>query len=179
MLGDGSGGDTILLAREFGSDLHLTYFDVPGSITFKCAMRRFARAEVKPEIITNYELIPKKKFDVLLSLEVLEHLPDPVRAAADMRLFLKPDGIALVTESFNGVKPQFPTHLASNFRFHGLQYLLFARQGFLPTYMHGKPMEFTPSERVFVSLLRLHPKLAVKHVLSMFWGPLSVFRRQH
>jgi SAM-dependent methyltransferase len=172
MLGDGSGGDTILLAREFGSDLRLTYFDVPGSITFQCAMKRFARAEVEPTIITSYEAIPKKRFDVLLSLEVLEHLPDPVRAAGDMRTFLKPDGIALVTESFNGVKPQFPTHLTSNLKYNGLQYVMFARQGFAPTYSHGKPMELLLVERVFSRLMRLHPKLAVKYVLSMFLGPL-------
>lgn len=173
MLGDGSGGDTIFLAREFGRQLHLAYFDVPGSITFEFAMKRFARYGIRVEVLTHYDMIPRSSFDVLVSLEVLEHLPDPVRAVRDMRSFLKADGIALVTESFNGVKQQFPTHLASNLRFHGMQYVLFTRHGFFPTYMHGKPMEFIASRRVFTRLLVTHPKLAIRYVMSMFAGPLS------
>ena len=112
MLGDGSGGDTIILAREFGTDLHLTYFDVPGSVTFECAMKRFARAAVNPQIITGYEQTPKKYFDALLfSGSVLSSCLTYVkRATGDIKLFLKPDGIALCCHRiiYNGVKPQFP-----------------------------------------------------------------------
>jgi SAM-dependent methyltransferase len=179
MLGDGSGGDTLTLAAEFGARLNLVYFDVPGSLTFDFAMRRFSRYGVQVEIITEYNEIPKGTFDVLVSLEVLEHLPDPVRAVRDMRQFLRTNGIALITESFNGVKPQFPTHLSSNLQFHRNQYLLFTRQGFRPTYMHGKPMEFAPSEHVLSKLIVEHPKLAVRHILSMIWGPLILLRSKN
>jgi SAM-dependent methyltransferase len=114
MLGDGSGGDTLAVWREFGEALSVYYFDLPGSRTFEFAMNRFSKYAVPCKILNKYEQIPRVHFDAVISLEVLEHLPDPNAAIYDMWGFLKPGGIALVTESFNGVQSRFPTHLYEN-----------------------------------------------------------------
>ena len=107
MLGDGSGGDTLALCREFAEAVSVYYFDVPGSRTFEFALKRFSKYAVPCKILTEYGQIPTAHFDAVISLEVLEHLPDPNAAIRDMWAFLKSGGVALVTESFNGVQPRW------------------------------------------------------------------------
>lgn len=42
------------------------------------------------------------KFDVVLSLEVIEHLTDPRRFTQTIRELLKPDGIAIISTPYHG-----------------------------------------------------------------------------
>jgi SAM-dependent methyltransferase len=157
MAGDGSAGDTLFLHAAFGPRLSLHYFDVPGSKTYDFAMRRLAANNVRPRLIEAYDAIPKHFFDVVISLEVLEHLPDPPAAVRDIGGFLKTGGICLVTESFYGVLPLFPTHLTSNLRYGGLTRLLFLRGGMVRTFFNlegglwHRPTEYRKPERVGAS----------------------------
>ncbi len=154
MAGDGSASDTLALNAAFGSRVSLHYFDVPGSKTYDFAMRRLAANQVTPRLIEAYEAIPRDSFDVVISLEVLEHLPDPPAAVRDIGGFLKVGGICLVTESFYGVAPLFPTHLASNLRYGGLTRLLFLRGGMVRTFFNidgglwHRPTEYRKPARV-------------------------------
>jgi SAM-dependent methyltransferase len=156
MLGDGCGNDTLYLSRFFGSRLKLHYFDVPGSKTFEFAQTRFRENSVRVEVISARNALPPDSFDIVVCLEVLEHLPNPIEAIATIRQVLRTGGIALVTESFGSVSPNFPTHLRSNARFAGRTPLLFLERNLLLTFFNTnpwlcfRPMEFTKRERISV-----------------------------
>jgi SAM-dependent methyltransferase len=170
MLGDGSGGDTLALWREFGDALSVYYFDVPGSRTSEFALKRFSKYEVPCEILTEYQQIPRAHFDALISLEVLEHLPDPNAAICDMWGFLKTSGVALITESFNGVQPRFPTHLYKTQRFAGETAHMFARAGMCLCWQNGKLMEFRKYDgwkSLLPALWDANWKLAVKNAVPI------------
>jgi SAM-dependent methyltransferase len=154
MLGDGCGNDTLHLTRSFGSRLKLHYFDVPDSNTFRFAQARFRKNSVKVEVICTRNALPTDFFDVIVCLEVLEHLPNPIEAITTIRQVLRTGGIALITESFSSVSPDFPTHLRSNARFAGRTPLLFLEQNLLMSFFNTnpwlrfRPMEFTKRERI-------------------------------
>jgi SAM-dependent methyltransferase len=181
MLGDGSGGDTLALCKEFGEVLSVYYFDVPGSRTYEFALKRFSKYAAPCKILTEYGQIPGAHFDAVISLEVLEHLPNPNAAIRDMWGFLKSGGVALVTESFNGVQPRFPTHLYATQRFAGETAHMFARAGMCRCWQHGKLMEF----RKYEDLISLLPalwdanwKLAVKNAVPIIARSRLPHRRQ-
>jgi SAM-dependent methyltransferase len=156
MFGDGVGSDTIYLYSFYKDKADFYYFDVPGSKTFDFAQKRFKKYNVEVRIITDYNNIPKNFFDVIVSLEVLEHLPDPVKAIKDISEFLRMNGIALITESFGAVQFNFPTHLKSNQKFEGKTPFLFLKYNLLLTYFNQdfflifRPMEFTKGERISI-----------------------------
>jgi SAM-dependent methyltransferase len=152
ILGDGVGNESLYLAD---SGYCVDYFDVPASKTFDFAIKRFdfygfLGTSIRP--VTDYEQCLAQKYDVIICFEVLEHLPDAVQAIHDISTMLKMNGIALVTEDFDDVVKQHPTHLKTNVRFAGSTPFLFLEQGMLLTwYSHEmlfKPYEFTKVGRV-------------------------------
>jgi 2-polyprenyl-3-methyl-5-hydroxy-6-metoxy-1,4-benzoquinol methylase len=156
MFGDGVGSDTIYLYNFHKDKADFYYFDVPGSKTFEFAIKRFNKYNIEVKIITDYNKIPKDFFDVIISIEVLEHLPDPIQAIKDISEFLKVGGIALITESFGLVPFYLPTHLKSNLKFKGKTPFLFLRFNLLLTYFNKdlslmfRPMEFTKKEKISI-----------------------------
>ncbi|HOL90511.1 MAG TPA: methyltransferase domain-containing protein [Candidatus Pacearchaeota archaeon] len=153
MLGDGIGSDTIYLYNFYKKYANFFYFDVPGSKTFDFAMKRFKKYQIDTKLITVYKDIPKNYFDVVVSLEVLEHLPNPEESIRDISEWLKIGGIALITESFANLSPNLPTHLKSNLKYAGKTPLLFLRYNLFLTYYSNdpillfRPMEFTKKEK--------------------------------
>lgn len=151
MLGDGAGSDSLFLSRN---GVSVDYCDFPGSRTFDFAVRRFQKHHAKVNVIHRDQL--GSGYDAVISFEVLEHLPNPM---AELRIIsgcLRPHGIALVTEAFEGVKPSLPTHLSSNTRFAGKLPSMCAEVG-LSLSWHGpdwKPWEFIkhPARRLRVAL---------------------------
>ncbi len=147
VLGDGSGNDSIYLSND---GLLVDYFDVPGSRTFAFATRRFeryAKHNAPVQVIEEYEHIIGRHYELVLSFEVLEHLPDPIGSIRDMAHVLNRGGIALVTESFKEVGQRHPTHLYANVQFTSWTPLLFHLNN-MPMTWHStvdrfKPMEFT------------------------------------
>jgi len=153
MSGDGVGSDTIYLYNFYKKYANFFYFDVPGSKTFDFAMKRFKKHHIDTKLITVYEEIPKNYFDVVISLEVLEHLPSPEESIKDISKWLKNEGIALVSESFANLSPNLPTHLKSNLKYAGKTPLLFLRYNLFLTYYSNDPillfhpMEFTKKKK--------------------------------
>jgi SAM-dependent methyltransferase len=147
MFGDGTGSDSSYFHHSLGEAIRLSSFDVPGSKTFEFAARSFAKHRLPVEVITEFEQIPEGKFDVVVSFEVLEHLPDPQQAIHDIARFLKPNGIALITESFDAVISCFPTHLWSNAQYAKRTPLMFAKAGLILTYVNtASRLKFRPTE---------------------------------
>ncbi|WP_414581369.1 class I SAM-dependent methyltransferase [Scytonema sp. PCC 10023] len=190
MLGDGTGNDSLELVRN---GFKVNYFDIPGSKTYDFATKRFAHYDLlgnSVNLISDFNSCLSSQYDVVLSFEVLEHLTDPISAIRDISLMLKIGGIALITEAFDAVSDNFPTHLQSNFKFANKTPFLFLKSGMLlswysqKTLFKFKPMEFTklekPSIMNYISLFRdgkiskpyLNKKmsglkLAVKRMLAM------------
>lgn len=154
MMGDGVGEDTKFLYEHFMEMANFFYFDVPGSKTYDFAQMNFKKHEVDLELIHKYEDIPQDFFDVIVCLEVLEHLPDPERSLEGFKNFLKYNGVVLVTESFGNVTSNFPTHLKSNKQYDGKTPFMFFKHGLLLQYYSKdwpllfRPMEFIKKKNI-------------------------------
>ncbi|HEX8831208.1 MAG TPA: methyltransferase domain-containing protein [Longimicrobium sp.] len=172
-LGDGTGNDTLALVRQGYS---VDYFEVPGSRTFDFALRRFERYGLlgsRVRLVTEYEQCLTGAYDVAISFEVLEHLPDPVTAIRDMRSMLRDGGIALVTEAFGVFHPDLPTHLRTNTKYEGRLPHLFLDAGMpLSWYSRAplfKPAEFTRRDLSPAGALAARARLWADPRISKFW----------
>lgn len=155
VLGDGAGNDSIVLA-EHGFRVH--YFDVPGSRTYDFALRRFEHHGLlgdRVRRVPDYASCLQRTFDVVLCFEVLEHLPDPVRAIGELGSMLRTGGIALITEDFGDLDDHLPTHLRVSCKYVGRTPFLFLAERMVLTWygrtVPFKPMEFVKVERVRVA----------------------------
>jgi len=162
MLGDGIGCDLTRLYSEF-KQAKFFYYDVPGSKTYDFAIKRFQKYEIEVELINRFEDIPLEIFDVIVFLEVLEHLADPIEAIKNISNFLKMDGIILVTESFAEVNSKFPTHLKSNIKYAGRTPFLFHKSGLLLNYYSKEELlSFRPTEYI-------KRRRNIKYVLNLYF----------
>lgn len=170
MYGDGIGTDSIEIAKHGHK---VTYFDLPG-ITSDFARFRFKRdgLEQRIGVVNQTEDIPKESFDVAVCIEVLEHVPDPPGVMRLLYQSLKQGGIALITESFDCVGPEYPSHLPENFQYAGRTHALMEGIGFANTYYNhyplNRPMEFTKAQPGFAGhLARVEGKL--RRALDTRW----------
>lgn len=152
MFGDGPGNDSLFLAQ---CGLKVDYFEVPGSKTFDFAVKRFQQHGVWERSIRpvyDYQSCLQGQYDVVLSFEVLEHLPDPVKAIQEIHAALKMGGIAIITEDFGDLAGYLPTHLKSGARYLGAAPFLFSKNQMVLTWYSQdelfKPYEFVKVEHV-------------------------------
>lgn len=152
MHGDGPGNDSLFLANN---GLHVDYYDVPGSKTFNFALKRFQHSgfwERKIHPISDYRECLRGQYDVVLSFEVLEHLPNPLAAIQDIHSALKIGGIAIITEDFGDLAGYLPTHLRSSAKYFGAAPFLFLKNHMVLSWYSKqtlfKPFEFIKTQKV-------------------------------
>lgn len=154
VLGDGIGTESLRLAAM---GYRVCYFEFAGP-SATLALHRFKKQGLKDKIKVIHDLnrIPLGSFDVVVCTEVLEHVPDPPAVVANMWNYLKPKGVAIITEAFRSVLPQYPTHLEANLKYDGKTTELFLHAGFrfLKIFPGGKPFVFQKTDRGDLSRFR-------------------------
>src|SRR6266498_172422 len=149
MFGDGPGNDSLFLAKQ---GCKLDYYEVPGSKTYGFAIRRFQTYgfwEENIQPIHDYQTTLTGQYDVVLSFEVLEHLPEPVEAIQEIQAALKTGGIAIVTEDFGDLAGYLPTHLRSGAKYLGTAPFLFLKNHMILSW-YSKDELFKPYEFIKV-----------------------------
>ena len=114
-IGDGLGFDSAYLAQ---AGHRVTYFEVPG-YTESFARKVFAECGKKINVLTNQNQIPAGAFDVVICLDVLEHVPDPPGYVEVIAGYLRPGGHLIVHGPFYMIHPSNPTHLKANRKYSG------------------------------------------------------------
>jgi len=124
----------------------------------------------KIDMVCDITDIPKEDdyFDVILCSEVLDHVPDPVRAVQELIRLLKPGGTMLLTESFCGLTNQSPYFYYTGLSVNWYEYWL---KGFdLKIWNNGNYYEWIAQE---VHRLRSWGELSKETHANML-GELSV-----
>jgi glycosyltransferase involved in cell wall biosynthesis/SAM-dependent methyltransferase len=117
-LGDGLGIDSMILAScGFNTD----YIDFDSSLMSKCAKLNIETANnnaknVLPVAIPSHASPP---YDVIISLEVIEHVPNPISFLNYVSDNLAEDGLFFASECFDGIYDRWPTHLYLNEKYAG------------------------------------------------------------
>ena len=101
--GGGVGTDAMFWARR-GCDVD--YYDLPG-VTSAFASARFRQNRLPIRVVPALE----GPYDAIVSLEVLEHLVDPLEHIRTMAQHLRPGGLLLFSEAFGLTGDDYPSHL--------------------------------------------------------------------
>ena len=106
--GAGIGTDALYLASE---GYELTLVDVEGP-AFRFAKHRFDRRGIAARFVNSNSPLPAPDamYDVAVSFDVFEHLPDPLEAARRLQGCLRPNGVLVQTGSFMD-EGNHPCHL--------------------------------------------------------------------
>ena len=97
--GGGIGSQMISLSGL--KDTELSYADIPGK-TFEYAKWRFKRRKMDIEMIdaTKEDFLEDKMYDVVITLDVIEHLVNPEATVRYLMKHIKPNGYLVVVTSF-------------------------------------------------------------------------------
>lgn len=122
-----------------------------------------------------------EKFDVILSLDLIEHIPDPTAMAAEIKRLLRPGGVCIITT---------PPKLLSvvwgepHWQIRGLALLPFRWQGWIARKLFSRSYPF-PIERQYTRASQVgalfagmkYKAIAASRKLplpSLFWGRIEI-----
>lgn len=113
--GDGLGFDSTFLASL---GCRVTYFE-PSEECSRFAADVFAANQVEIEHIADPKQLGRESFDVIVCLDVLEHVPAPPETVRQFSEWLKPEGYLITHSPFFYIEPYHPTHLKTNMKYSG------------------------------------------------------------
>lgn len=126
--GDGLGIDSCYLASAGYS---VDYFEVSRKcIDFACILKD--QLDLQFRVLNDPEQLMDGGYDLVIALDVLEHVPNPPALVKQLAGRLKAGGALIVSAPFWYVDPAVPTHLASNKVYSGDLKSLFAPAGLTP-----------------------------------------------
>ncbi len=114
-IGDGLGVDSVYLTR---AGHHVTYCET--SVCARAFARKlFADSATDVNVLDDQNHIPHNSYDVVICLDVLEHVPDPTEFVKTITTYLKPNGYLIVHAPFYQIHTCAQTHLKSNRKYSG------------------------------------------------------------
>jgi SAM-dependent methyltransferase len=102
-------------------------YDGKGDTGLQTGTWDFSKIDIVSDVVDIPE--PDASFDAVLCTEVLEHLPDPVRALDEMARLLRPGGTFIITAPFWSLTHFAPYHYATGFNRYFYEFHL-GRLGF-------------------------------------------------
>src|SRR3984957_6611965 len=105
----------------------ISVYDGKGDTGLQTGSWDFSQIDIVSDILAIPE--PDASFDAVLCTEVLEHLPDPVRALDEMARLLRPGGTFIITAPFWSLTHFAPYHYATGFNRYFYEFHL-GRLGF-------------------------------------------------
>lgn len=102
-------------------------YDGKGDAGLQTGSWDFSQIDIVSDILDIPE--PDASFDAVLCTEVLEHLPDPIRALDEMARLLRPGGMFIITAPFWSLTHFAPFHFATGFNRYFYEFHL-SRLGF-------------------------------------------------
>lgn len=166
--GDGLGFDSAWLALQ---GHQVSYFE-PSLRCQQYAQAVFESNGVNVQFLSGLQDLPEHGLDVIVCLDVLEHVPNPAALVAKFADWLKPDGLLIVHAPFWCIHWTRSTHLKQNRTYSGDTRRLYRNQGFRPVdasifwdpiifersdLSPGHPITFTGRLRLLLGKLLLLP----------------------
>lgn len=124
-VGDGSGFDSLYLSQ---CGHRVTYSETSSSAR-DFAQRMFADEDASIRVVDDFANEPDDSQDVIVCLDVLEHVPDPPAFVEALVRRLRPGGALIVHAPFFFVGPLNPTHLETNRTYSGDLGRLYEKNG--------------------------------------------------
>jgi len=149
----------------------IAVYDGKGDTGLQTGSWDFSQIDIVSDILNIPE--PDASFDAVLCTEVLEHLPDPVRALDEMARLLRPGGMFIITAPFWSLTHFAPYHYATGFNRYFYEFHL-GRLGF-------DIVEMTPNGNFFECVgqeLRRVAEMAQRFAGGEKPNPLEVYAMQ-
>jgi 2-polyprenyl-3-methyl-5-hydroxy-6-metoxy-1,4-benzoquinol methylase len=106
-------GGGLGLISEIAHDLgkSVTYLDIPGQV-FEFAKWRFKKHHLPVTVLCSSptSLVLKKKYDIIFSDAVVEHLIDPEKTIGVLARHVKPGGLLILLVDLSGQTEDMPMH---------------------------------------------------------------------
>ena len=131
--GDGIGCDSLYFTQ---AGHRVIYCDL-GELSKQFAHTLFSAAGLPFEPASDLSALPAESFDVIVCLDVLEHVPDPSSLIEQLVRCLRPGGLLIASAPFFAIMPEFSTHLKSNVRHSGSLSSLYGPHGL--SLVDGRP----------------------------------------
>jgi 2-polyprenyl-3-methyl-5-hydroxy-6-metoxy-1,4-benzoquinol methylase len=123
--GDGLGFDSTFLSLL---GFNVTYYE-PGEPCMRFAKRVFQANDVEVSVCQDLNELKTQKFDAIVCLDVLEHVPDPPDLVSSLAELLVDGGTFVAHAPFWYIHPDVSTHLISNTRYSGRSREIYHRSG--------------------------------------------------
>jgi SAM-dependent methyltransferase len=124
-IGDGAGFDSLYLSLCG----HNVIFSEESESCLQFAETIFEQANRPLTIVNGIREIDRNSVDMIVCLDVLEHVPDPPAFVGELAARLRPGGRLIVHAPFFFVTWHNPTHLRSNIRYSGALNSLYTLNG--------------------------------------------------
>lgn len=144
--GGGAGFDAIEMRK---AGINVVYFELP-NLTSRFAEWKFIKsgyADIK--VAYDEKMLKKHDFNAIVCLEVLEHIAKPMEVIKSFSYLLKDEGIILLSEAFELVGDEYPSHLKINQKYAGRIFDMMEKYRFICTHKYddNKPLEFKKMEK--------------------------------
>jgi SAM-dependent methyltransferase len=125
--GDGLGFDAAFMAML---GCQVTYFE-PSLECAAFAKSVFEQNGLQVKQVTSPDQVEAGSYDVVVCLDVLEHVPNPPEVVELFSKWLRDGGYLITHSPFFFIEPYHPTHLSSNRRYSG-NHAFFRKLGLYP-----------------------------------------------